>query len=61
MQIEVTPIQGTHELFTVTVSGYRLALADTKVNATEVANTLRRQINRSGRAKKNLTSTPAVV
>jgi hypothetical protein len=53
MKIEVTPVQGTAQQFTVTVGGYRLALSDTKDNATQVANTLRKGINRSGRTKKN--------
>ena len=49
-------------MFTVTLAGqYRLAYAGTKDNATQVANTLRAGINRSGRktSKKVLTPVPA--
>jgi hypothetical protein len=38
MQIEVTPISGTHELYTVTLGGYRLALVANQDQATQVAN-----------------------
>jgi uncharacterized protein YaaW (UPF0174 family) len=59
MQIEVTPIQGT-EQYTVMLAGqYRLLFSGSKENATQVAQTLRKQINRSG-AKKSLTSSAAL-
>ena len=60
MIIEVTPVVGTANQFTVTLGGqYRLAFAGTKDNAMQVASTLRKQINRSG-SKKNLTATPVL-
>lgn len=50
MKIEVTPIQGTANQFTVTLAGqYRLAFSGTQDNAMQVADALRKQINRSGR------------
>jgi hypothetical protein len=53
MQIEVLPIMGSNNYFTVRLAGlYRLTLVDTKDNATMVANTLRAGINRSGRKAK---------
>jgi len=61
MKIEVTPIQGTANQFTVTLAGnYRLAFAGTQDNAVQVAADLRKSINRSGRktSKKVLTATP---
>jgi cyanophycinase-like exopeptidase len=52
MKIEVTPIQGTANQFTVTLAGtYRLAFSGPQEDATQAANFLRKQINRSG-AKK---------
>ena len=42
MKIEVTPIQGTANQFTVTLAGqYRLAFSGTKDNAVQVAGDLR--------------------
>lgn len=53
MKIEVTPVMGSNNYFTVVLAGqYRLTLVDTKDNATVVANTLRAAINRSGRKAK---------
>jgi hypothetical protein len=50
MKIEVTPLTGYSEVYTVTLAGqYRLTFAGTKDNAIQVANTLRKGINRSGR------------
>jgi hypothetical protein len=51
MRIEVTPISGTHELYTVTLGGYRLALVANQDQATQVANQLRKGVNRSGGRK----------
>jgi hypothetical protein len=60
MKIEVTPVQGTANQFTVTLAGsYRLAFSGTLDNAEQVATTLRKQINRSG-ARKQLTPTIVV-
>jgi hypothetical protein len=53
MKIEVTPVEGTQAQYTVTLAGqYRLAFSGTKDNAVQVADTLRAQINRSGRKTK---------
>jgi hypothetical protein len=50
MQIEVTPMEGYADMYTVTLAGkYRLSYAGTKDNATQVATELRQGINRSGR------------
>ena len=50
LQIEVTPVQGTANQYTVTLAGqFRLAFSGTQDHATQVAITLRKQINRSGR------------
>ena len=59
MKIEVTPISGTHELFTVKLGDYRLSLVGNKEQATIVANEMRKSINRSGR-KNRLTATPVL-
>jgi hypothetical protein len=59
MKIEVTPIQGTASQFTVTLAGqYRLSFSGTQDNAVQVADALRKQINRSGRKKTLDTATP---
>lgn len=63
MKIEVTPIQGTANQFTVTLAGqYRLAFSSTKDNAVQVAGDLRKSINRSGKktSKNVLTSNPGL-
>lgn len=63
MKIEVTPIQGTANQFTVTLAGqYRLAFSGTKDNAVQVAGDLRKSINRSGKktSKNVLTSNPGL-
>ena len=63
MKIEVTPIQGTANQFTVTLAGqYRLAFSGTKDNAVQVAGDLRESINRSGKktSKNVLTSNPGL-
>ena len=63
MKIEVTPIQGTANQFTVMLAGhYRLAFSGTKDNAVQVAGDLRKSINRSGKktSKNVLTSNPGL-
>jgi hypothetical protein len=56
MKIEVTPISGTAFQHTVTLAGqFRLAFSGPRDQAMQIAQTLRNQINRSGRkAKKTL-------
>jgi hypothetical protein len=45
MQIEVTPMEGYADMYTVTLAGkYRLSYAGTKDNATQVATELRRAL-----------------
>jgi hypothetical protein len=58
MQIEVTPVQGTANQFTVTLGQYRLAFSGTQDAALAVADALRKQINRSGGRKPKVVDTP---
>jgi hypothetical protein len=58
MQIEVTPVQGTANQFTVTLAQYRLAFSGTQDAALEVADALRKQINRSSGRKPKVVDTP---